>query len=80
MNEIILLRAIGSTEATTFRELCAALKENKPNEKREWRELFIAIEHAEASGLIEVERTNGKIDVLILTPEGADKVREAERR
>lgn len=67
----LILKSVGSTEETTFNEFCQALQTDKPSEKSQWRELFQAIDQMEKEELIEVERTNGKIDTLILTPSGA---------
>lgn len=71
----VLLKAISSTEATTFSELCLGLGENKPEAKDEWRELFIALEELEKQELVEVDRKNGKIETLMLTEAGADRIR-----
>jgi hypothetical protein len=77
-----LLKAISSTEPSTFNEFCNALETDMPSEKSQWRELFIALEELEKQGLVEVDRTNGKIDTLMLTEAGADRIRaemDAER-
>lgn len=78
MNEqdIEFLSLIGSTEGTTFNELCAALGDDCPSEKSEWRELFERIRDLERQCYIEVSRTQGKIDSLMLTESGAGLIRE----
>lgn len=78
MNEqdLDLLGHIGSTEETTFNELCRALGDDCPGEKSEWRKLFQRINDLERQCYIEVSRLNGKIDGIILTESGANLIRE----
>lgn len=71
-----LLGHIGSTEETTFNELCRALGDDCPREKSGWRELFQRINDLERQCYIEVSRLNGKIDGIILTESGANLVRD----
>ena len=81
ITERILLAAIGSTEASTFSELCEALGGDLPEGKSEWRLLFEAVTHAEAYGYIEVERgETNRIESLILTELGLARVRELNQR
>lgn len=65
-----LLSAVGSTEETTFGELCSALGDDRPEDKSEWRDLFLSIDAAENNGQIEVSRSGRQIDSLILTESG----------
>lgn len=76
-----ILAAIPSTGPATFREFCAALTDI-PTEKAEWRALFSQLKTLENAGLVEVERANvgGSIESLMLTEDGADRVRRGERR
>jgi len=78
MNEqdLEFLSLIGSTEESTFNELCSALGDDCPTEKGEWRELFERIRDLEKQGYIEVTRTQGKIDGLQLTEQGAGLIRD----
>jgi exopolysaccharide biosynthesis predicted pyruvyltransferase EpsI len=69
-----VLKAIPSTEPATFREFLQALGGNFDGE---WRQLFEDIEQLEYMGLVEVERLHGRIESMILTPEGAEEVRNA---
>ena len=50
-----LLECVGSTEETTFGELCKALGDDCPSERGEWASLFRLIHDAEREQLIEVE-------------------------
>lgn len=72
-----ILRACPSTEPATFNEFLRGLA-NPPmkGEREEWASLFRQIEYAESEGLIEVERTNGKIDSLILTQDGIGRLKK----
>ena len=78
MNEddLNFLSLIGSTESTSFGELCSAMGDDCPSEKSEWRALFQRIRDLERESYIEVSRTAGKIDSLLLTEAGANLVRE----
>ena len=80
MTEETVLRAIPSTEPADFGEFCYALGSEKPDNSTEWALLFRQIEKVEADGLVEVERTHGKIDTLILTEEGTARVKQSYRR
>lgn len=80
MEPLTILRAIPSTECASFGEFCNALGSDKPTDRDEWRVLFLQLEKLEADGLVEIERLSDKIDTLILTDAGADKVREENRR
>lgn len=75
MNEEIILQAIPSTEPADFREFCQALGSERPENSAEWSVLFRQLEKLEVDELVEVERTRGKIDTLILTEAGAARVR-----
>ena len=78
MNESDLnfLQQIGSTEETTFNELCTALGDDCPGDKAAWRDLFAKIRDLERQCYIEVTRTAGKIDGLMLTESGASLIRD----
>jgi hypothetical protein len=80
MNESDLnfLSLIASTEETTFNELCTALGDDcpEPGDKGGWRDLFAKIRDLERQCYIEVTRTAGKIDGLMLTESGAALIRD----
>ena len=76
LNEEIILSAIGSQEPSTFSEFCSALDDNCPEEKSEWAKLFRALEELQRHGFVEIEKTGGKVDTLILTEAGANRIRE----
>lgn len=78
MNEqdIEFLSLIGSTECTTFNEMCSALGDDCPSEKSEWAALFTRIRDLERQCYIEVTRTAGKIDGLILSESGRAMIRD----
>lgn len=67
-----LLKAIGSTEESSFNEICQGLGDDCPEkgDSKAWSELFSAISRAERQDLIEVSRVSGKIDGAILTDSG----------
>ncbi len=73
----IILSAIGSTEETSFGEFCSALAGDCPEsgDREGWREVFNSLGSLEQQGFIEVARTDRKIDSVILTEAGADRVR-----
>lgn len=74
-----VLAAVGATECSDFNDLCRGLGSNRPQERGEWADLFRTIEQAERDGLVEVSRIEvdgqKRIDTLILTEEGANRVR-----
>jgi hypothetical protein len=73
-NEI--LAAIPSTEPATFSEFLNALPDVPEKGDREaWAELFEQLRFLEQCGLVEVERATGSLESLLLTGEGAEKVR-----
>lgn len=80
MNEddLDFLSLIASTEETTFNELCSALRDDcpEPGDKSGWRDLFQKIRDLERQSYIEVTRTQGKIDGLMLTESGAGLIRD----
>ena len=65
-----LLSAIGSTEPSTFNEICQGLGDYCPADKQEWREFFHELRSAEKEGLVTVERTGDTIDSVMLTESG----------
>lgn len=78
MNEsdLNLLSLIASTEELSFNELCTALGDDCPDSKDGWRDLFQKIRDLERQCYIEVTRTAGKIDGLMLTESGAALIRD----
>lgn len=82
MNILTVLNAVSSTEASTFSEFCRGLGGDCPErgDKEAWADLFDTVNAAETLNLVEVERSNGRIETLILTDTGAERVREAQRR
>lgn len=78
MNRDILLRAIGSTEASTFQEFCSALGEHCPakGDRTGWASLFGALDEMQREVLVSVVRKDGKIEALRLTAEGAKRARK----
>lgn len=79
MNETArILCAISSTEPSTFNEFLNDLGD-KPEDRAEWRALFLTLESLEEQELVTIQRTRGKIDTLILTDLGAERAREAQR-
>lgn len=81
MNTIEVLRAISSTEPSTFSEFCRGLSDCPERGDREaWAEVFDTLEAVETLGLIEIERDrSNRIETLILTEAGAARVKEARR-
>lgn len=76
MNENQILSAIGSTEPSTFAEFCRELKDcPERGDTAGWREVFTLLDDLAKAGFVEVEKTDGKIDTMILTDAGADRVR-----
>lgn len=75
-DDLKFLSLIASTEETTFNELCTALGDDCPHETSGWRDLFQQIRELESQGYIEVTRTAGKIDGLMLTESGAGLIRD----
>lgn len=78
MDRIILLKCIGSTEPSSFSEICNALNDlsEQPTEKREWAAMFKLLDELAKSGYVEVERDrNGKIESVILTEQGITEVK-----
>ncbi len=71
-----ILTSIGSTEASTFREFCRELGDDKPDDRTDWHILFKTLESLEECGLVEIERSGRDIDTLILTDLGAERARE----
>lgn len=78
MDENTILSAIGSTEETSFNEFCSALGDDCPEsgDRDGWRAVFNQLRLLETHGFIEVSRTKGKIDSMILTKAGANRIRE----
>lgn len=73
-----ILAAIPSTEPATFNEFLSALPDvPEKGDRSEWAELFRELTELEGLGLVEIERANrgGAIESLVLTGEGADRVR-----
>lgn len=75
-NEI--LAAIPSTEPATFGEFLSALPDvPAKGDRTAWRDLFSQLRTLENAGLVEIERANtgGSIESLMLTGDGAERVR-----
>lgn len=72
----VLLNAIGSTEPTTFSELCDALGPDKPekDDKRAWYILFELIRRAEEDGDIVVDRDGRTLNSVMLTADGVARL------
>lgn len=71
MNTLKVLKCIGSTESSSFNEICQGLGDDCPEHRSEWGQLFRLLETAEKDGLIEIDRaSNGRIDSAILTEAG----------
>ena len=78
-----ILAAIPSTEAATFGEFLNGLPDTpEKGDRAGWRDLFSQLRTLENAGLVEVQRAgpNGSIESLMLTEDGADRVRKGERR
>lgn len=75
-----LLASIGSTEASTFGEICEALGGDCPSDREEWRDFFGLVKVAENVGFIKVERDSGKISSAILLEAGVSKIREIRKQ
>ena len=72
-----VLKAIGSTEETTFKEFCRALADDCPQNTKEWAEMFKRIRMLEEGGMLKVFRTSGgSTDGFILTEQGANLIRD----
>jgi DNA-binding transcriptional ArsR family regulator len=78
MNEEVILSAIGSTEETTFSEFCSALGGDCPESggREGWREVFNHLRILERHGFVEISRSGNKIDSMVLTEAGANRIRE----
>lgn len=76
MTDLTVLQAIGSTEASSFSEFCRGLpSEDMPQNKAEWHSLFLRLDALGKDGFIEITKMQGKIESMILTKVGADRVR-----
>lgn len=73
-----VLAACSSSEPSTFSELCAGLGDSCPDkgDKSAWRDLFQTLDNCERDGLVDIDRVGGKLESVILTDAGADRVRE----
>lgn len=74
-----LLGAIGSTEESSFSEICQGLGDKCPENREEWGQFFRWIKEAEEEDLIVVSKTNGKIDSAILTDLGKAELNKEKR-
>lgn len=72
-----VLAAIPGTAGADFGEFCSGLGAGRPEagDRDGWREVFTLLGECERNGLVKVERVEGKIETLILTPAGAAQVR-----
>ena len=75
MEDDKVLSAIGSTSETSFSEFCQALEGDCPEGKDEWREIFQTLRRLGDEGLIEVSRDGNRIEGMILTEAGANRIR-----
>ncbi len=77
LDEQRMLLAIGSTEPSTFSEICKALEEDCPTkgDRAAWSRFFRILTDLEAQGNVEIDRIKGNIDQAQLTPQGADRIR-----
>jgi hypothetical protein len=76
MDQDVVLAAIGSTEPSTFNEFCRSLKDcPRKGDTAGWREVFATLERVEHQGLVVIEREERRIESLILTHAGADRIR-----
>ena len=77
ISELTLLKAIPSTQEASFREVCNALGDDKPEKgvKGEWGKFFSVLKKLERDGLVEISWTGDQVDSLILTEAGAARVR-----
>lgn len=76
---VAILSIIGFTEASTFDELCHGLGDAKPDDRREWAELFRRLRVLEGSRLVNITRDKQRVTALQLTHAGAEVVREFRR-
>lgn len=77
-----ILAAIPSTEPCDFNEFLSALPDCPEKGNREgYRDLFSQLRTLENAGMVEVERANsgGSIESLMLTEDGAERVRRVQR-
>lgn len=75
-----LLSIIGSTEPSTFSELCQGLKrpdiDMYPMNKAGWGSLFQGIRELESTGYIATASRGGRMVSFILTPLGAAAIKD----
>lgn len=71
-----VLKAIGSTEPSSFNEFCGALNCDCPEERSEWAELFAVLRKLEKGKLVDVKRDGKAIEELQLTKAGANRIRD----
>lgn len=76
LTDEIVLSAIGSTEPSSFNELCSGLDRHCPEERSEWAQLFKIIKKLETAKLVEVTRDGRDIEGLQLTEAGANRIRD----
>lgn len=76
-----ILEAIPSTEPATFGEFCRAYDDCPEKGDREgWAEVFDKLNTLENLDLIEVERANDRIQTLILTDAGVQRLKELRNK
>ena len=75
-----LLASIGSTEPSTFSEICSSLGADCPDNREEWKDFFGLVKAAQTEGLIEVDSDGGKITSVILTQEGVAIINEIRKQ
>ena len=78
--DLKILSVIGSTEPSTFFDLCNGLRRldicPEKGDKTGWGTLFRKLGEYEAEGLCKTVRKNKNIETIQLTQSGADKVRD----
>lgn len=77
MELLTVLKAISSTEPSSFREFCSGLGDACPErgDTNGWREVFRLISKAEKDGLVDVLWGNVGFHTVILSESGAAHVR-----
>jgi hypothetical protein len=79
MDELIILKAISSTEESAFYEFLRGLGSEAPErgDRTAFFQLFRQLDKLENDGLIEISRNGEKIDGMILTESGVARVKAA---
>ena len=79
-SDLEIMQHIGSTEPSTFFELCNALRTHglcpEKGDKAAWSNLFKTLNKFVAEGYATCKKHNNQIQSIQLTKEGADKIRD----